>query len=213
MPRLRNVLMLLATLAALSPATASAELFFSEYIEGSSFNKAIEIYNPSGVPVDLSDYELRLRSNGAASPGSGQTVVLSGTLNPGDVFVAANPQANAGILAVADLQSSTVINWNGDDSIELHKLSSDVTVDVVGQFGFDPGAEWTAGGVSTLNRTLRRKADVCAGDTNGNDAFDPSLEWDGFAQDDITGLGAHTAACGPTPTHNSTWGRVKSLYR
>ena len=36
----------------------SQDLFFSEYIEGSSYNKALEIYNPTDSPVDLSQYQL-----------------------------------------------------------------------------------------------------------------------------------------------------------
>ena len=34
------------------------ELFFSEYAEGSSSNKYIEIYNPTGASIDLSNYEV-----------------------------------------------------------------------------------------------------------------------------------------------------------
>ena len=34
---------------------------------------------------------------------------------------------------------------------------------------------------STADNTLRRADTICAGDTNAADAFDPSLEWEGFA--------------------------------
>jgi len=57
---------------------ACGGLFFSEYIEGSSFNKAIEIYNGTGAPVDLSAYKVELYINGASSPS--QSATLSGTL-------------------------------------------------------------------------------------------------------------------------------------
>jgi predicted extracellular nuclease len=211
MPRLRNPLLLLATLALLVPATASAQLFISEYIEGTSFNKAIEIYNPTGAAVDLSDYAIRLYSNGAAAPS--QTTTLAGFLASGDVYVIANSQANLALTSVADLINDTVINFNGDDAFELYRISTASSIDVIGQIGVDPGVEWAGGGVSTLNRTIRRKADVCQGDPNGADAFDPSVEWDGFPVDTFNGFGAHTANCGPTPTNSSTWGRVKSLYR
>ncbi|MCD4651437.1 MAG: choice-of-anchor J domain-containing protein [Candidatus Cloacimonetes bacterium] len=40
------------------------DLFFSEYIEGSSYNKAIEIYNPHTVAVDLGDYRIVGSQNG-----------------------------------------------------------------------------------------------------------------------------------------------------
>ncbi|PKP10682.1 MAG: hypothetical protein CVU09_05565 [Bacteroidetes bacterium HGW-Bacteroidetes-4] len=42
------------------------DLFFSEYIEGSSNNKALEIYNPTGADVDLSAYSVKLATNGAS---------------------------------------------------------------------------------------------------------------------------------------------------
>ena len=48
-----------------------------------------------------------------------------------------------------------------------------------------------------MDHTLRRKTDVCAGDPNGSDAFDPAIEWDGFAQNAVDDLGKHTATCGP----------------
>jgi len=58
---------------------AATELFFSEYIEGSGFNKALEIYNGTGAPVDLGagNYVLQLYSNG--SPTVSQSVNLTGS--------------------------------------------------------------------------------------------------------------------------------------
>ena len=43
-----------------------------------------------------------------------------------------------------------------------------------------------------MDNTLRRKSSIEAGDTNDTDAFDPALEWDGFANDTFDGLGSHT---------------------
>ena len=48
-----------------TPAVDSENLFFSEYIEGSSNNKVLEIYNPTGVAVDLSNYSVKHSRNGA----------------------------------------------------------------------------------------------------------------------------------------------------
>ncbi|MCB9445919.1 MAG: ExeM/NucH family extracellular endonuclease [Ardenticatenaceae bacterium] len=173
------------------PPPPSGTLFFSEYIEGSSLNKAVEIFNGTGGPVDLSTYTVELYSNGAASPSA--SVALSGSLANGDVFVMANSAASAAILAVTDLTNNSVINFNGDDAIVLR--NSGVVVDVIGQVGFDPGSEWGAGLVSTQDNTIRRQPQICTGDTNPNDAFDPALEWDGFALDTFDGLGSHTADC------------------
>jgi len=211
MPMLRNPLFLLAALALMAPATASADLFISEYIEGTSFNKAIEIYNPTGAPVDLSDYELHLYTNGSVA--ISQSVTLAGMLAAGDVVVVSRTDADPAILAVTDILAANVINFNGDDAVELYKVSAAAAVDVIGQIGVDPGTAWTANGVSTQDQSIRRKADVCQGDPNGADPFDPSVEFDGFAVNTFDGLGSHTSNCAPTPVDMSTWGRVKMLYR
>lgn len=169
-------------------AALATDLFLSEYIEGSSFNKAIEIFNATGAVVDLSSYTVELYSNGAAAPS--QSVTLGGSLANNDVYVLAHASADPAILAVTDLTNSNVVNFNGDDAVVLRK--SGAVVDVIGQVGFDPGAEW--GGV-TADNTIRRKVDVCAGDTNASDAFNPAIEWDSFALNTFDGLGSHTANC------------------
>ena len=163
---------------------STGDLFFSEYVEGSGNNKALEIYNPLPVAVNLADYTVRLYNNGAATPNT--SLVLGGTLAPGAALVIANPSAGAALLALAQ-RTSGVCGFNGDDALVLEK--GGVVVDAIGQVGFDPGTQWSAGGVGTLDRTLRRKAGIMRGDATATDGFDPSLEWDGFAIDDFSGLG------------------------
>ena len=186
-----------------STAATASELYFSEYVEGSSNNKALEIFNDTGAPVDLAaaGYKVQMFFNGNAA--AGLTVDLVGTVAPGDVFVLAQSAANAAILAQADQMSSA--NWfNGDDAIVLRKGAE--VVDVIGQVGFDPGTQWGTGDASTADNTLRRKDTVTEGDTNGGDAFDPNLEWDGYPNDTFDGLGAHGGA-GPVdepPTVTAT---------
>jgi predicted extracellular nuclease len=180
--------------AAPSASAAPTELFVSEYVEGSSNNKALEIYNGTGAPVDLSSgqYGIRVYFNGATSPGG--TISLTGTVAPGDVYVVAASSASAPVLAEAD-QTTGASLWNGDDAVELTKAGS--TVDVIGQIGVDPGTEWGTGLTSTADDTLRRKASVQSGDRDGSDAFDPSVQWDGYAVDTFDGLGSHTVDSGP----------------
>ena len=163
------------------------ELFFSEYIEGSSNNKALEIYNPSAAPVDLAagGYNVQMFFNG--NPSAGLTISLVGTLASRDVFVLAQSGSAAAILAVAD-QTNGAGWFNGDDAVVLRKGS--VILDVIGQIGVDPGSQWGSDLTSTADNTLRRKASV-AGDPNGADAFDPVSEWDGFATNTFDGLGAY----------------------
>lgn len=180
-------------------AATPIELFFSEYIEGTSYNKALEIYNGTGATIDLAagGYKVQIFFNGSSS--AGITLTLTGTLANGDVYVVANTNATTpadpAILAQADLVSSAGF-YNGDDAVALVK--NGVIIDVIGQIGFDPGSEWGTGLISTQDNTLRRKADVCAGDPDGSNVFDPSLEWDGFATNAFDGLGSHTTNCTPS---------------
>lgn len=169
---------------------AFTDLLISEYIEGSSFNKAIELYNGTDDSIDLSAgiYTLELYSNGASTPNF--TLSLTGTVTSDDVFVLANSGADAAILAVTDLQNNTVINFNGDDAIVLKK--NGVILDSIGQVGFDPGSEWGSGLTSTADNTLRRLSTVMTGDTNVSNAFDPAAEWEGFALNTFDGLGSHS---------------------
>ncbi|MCB8974966.1 MAG: ExeM/NucH family extracellular endonuclease [Ardenticatenaceae bacterium] len=205
MPGKRFLVRLLLLIALLSlpflfsPAPARAvatSLFISEYIEGSSNNKAIEIYNGTGTAVDLSasNYQLEFYFNGSTSALT--TINLTGSLADGDVYVVADNDAVATILNVADL-TSTASFFNGDDTIILRNSSG--IVDVIGQLGVDPGSQWGTGDTSTQDNTIQRLNTVCGGDSNETDAFNPAVEWIGFPQDTFTGLGSHTANCGDGP--------------
>lgn len=173
-------------------SAAPAELFFSEYIEGSSNNKALEIFNGTGATVNLATqgYNVQFFSNGATT--AALTINLTGTVANADVYVIAHNSADAAILAQTD-QTSGGGWFNGDDAIVLRKGTT--IIDVIGQVGFDPGTAWGTGLTSTADRTLRRKTAVCAGKTNATAAFDPAAEWDGSANDTFGGLGSHTSSC------------------
>ncbi|MBK8555621.1 MAG: lamin tail domain-containing protein [Lewinellaceae bacterium] len=177
----------------LAQPMSCSQLFISEYVEGSSNNKAIEIYNPTAGSINLTGYQLRFYFNGAGTVGT--TIILAGTIAAGDVWVVVNSAASAPLLALAD-QTIGGSWYNGDDAVDLYNGNTMATLDVIGQIGFDPGSEWGTGLTSTADNTIRRKTSVGLGDSNGADAFDPSIQWDGFATDAFDGLGAHTAtAC------------------
>jgi hypothetical protein len=175
-------------------AATPTELFISEYLEGSSNNKAIEIYNGTGTPVDLAagGYALEQYANGASTPVT--TLALSGSLASGDVFVIAHSAAAPPILAVADLATSA-LNFNGNDALVLRKGLD--AVDSFGQVGVDPGLlGWGTDPIDTVDNTLRRSAAISAGDANPTDAFDPAAEYESFPTDSSNGLGTHTIDVG-----------------
>ena len=156
------------------------ELFFSEYVEGSGNNKAIEIANLTDNPIDLSAYSIKKQSNGAGSWIN--EFPLSGTINANDVFVTIHFEAdNATLLAEFDLLSpepgyGAPINFNGNDPVGLFK--NDVLIDIIGVLG-----------ITTMdyeNMTLRRKISV----TQPNTSF-TSSEWEELAQNTVDGIGFH----------------------
>ena len=59
------------------------------------------------------------------------------------------------------------------------------TLDVLGKIGENPGpnTEWGTGLTSTADNTLLRVCTTTSGDLDGSDAFDPSLQWKGYATD------------------------------
>src|SRR5262245_875424 len=85
-----------------TPPPAPTELYFSEYIEGTSNNKALEIYNGTGSAVNLATglYKIQMYFNGATT--ATLTINLTGTVAAGDVYVVAQSSASATILAQAD---------------------------------------------------------------------------------------------------------------
>jgi uncharacterized repeat protein (TIGR02543 family) len=154
------------------------DLFISEYIEGSSNNKAIEIFNGTGQVVDLSQYTLKLYSNGGINPGS--TLNLNGTLAHGEVIVIYNSQSSS--LLINAIPSSVtkashgVAGFNGDDAIELLKGST--VIDVFGVVG--ERENWGE------DVTLVRKPEITKGNTTYN-----AGEWIEYSQDTFNYLGSH----------------------
>lgn len=168
------------------------DLFISEYIEGSSQNKAIEIFNGSSLAIDLADYVLELYTNG--SPTASASFYPNGILNPSQCFVVSNSAADDAILAVANATHNGFCNFNGNDAVALLKIEPRRYVDIFGVIGTDPGTAWTAaGGYSTQDRTLVRKPEVNQGiSSNPNDGFDTLLsQWEVYPIDTFSFLGSH----------------------
>jgi len=168
----------------------------SEYLEGTnSAAKALEFFNGSGSAINLasSSAVVQVYLNGSMTPGT--PINLTGTVAAGATYVLAHSSAPTALTARAQ-QLASLSAIGGDDAVVLRFGGTDgQVVDVVGQVGVDPGTGWGSGSSSTLNNTLRRKEAVITGDTEAYDAFDPSLEWEGFGPDIFSGFGEHMMAC------------------
>jgi uncharacterized protein len=167
---------LLASGLMLVASSTFADVIFSEYIEGSSNNKALELMNTGSESVSLSGYSIELYSNGKLTVQN--SVNLSGSLAAGKVYVISNPSAVGAIQDVTDI-TSTVTYFNGNDVLLL-KYDGTV-VDRIGQLGNSDkfGADVT----------LVRKATITTGDNQYDTAFDPSIQWDSHPKDTFDYLG------------------------
>lgn len=165
---------------------ASADLLITEYIEGSSNNKAIEISNMGGTAIDLGAnvYKLALFGNGDVASKPDNTEILTGTLAPGKSIVFHNGGATA---AFKVGKASTVTFFNGDDALVLTK--DDVVIDSIGKVG--ERLNWKDGDFSTLDATLRRKDSVKVGDTDTSDTYPGTSkdQWLVLPKDTADGLG------------------------
>ena len=180
----------------------TANLFFSEYAEGSSNNKYVEIYNPSSTTVNLNNYQIKGTNNGTAWGDNGEReLALGGTLAANSVYVICTDAADPAIIAKADLALpyESPVHYNGNDAIAIFGIDGSgnftVLMDVIGVQSSDPGpAGWNVAGVTgaTKDHTLVRKSSISKGNTNWENSAGTSAsdsEWEVKDVDDWTSLG------------------------
>lgn len=165
----RNLLIVSSFLGSFAFSQDCSDLFISEYVEGWSNNKALEIYNPTASTIDLSQYIVIRYSNGSTSAGAEYAVQLSGSLAPYDVYVGVLDKQNPlgtgqeapvwDSLAVRadgwyspDYNTNKTWYWNGNDAVVLAKgsasnPSASIVVDIFGKIGENPGPDtgWSTG--------------------------------------------------------------------
>lgn len=164
----KSLLILSLIISSFAGAQDCSELFISEYVEGWSNNKALEIYNPTGAAIDLTDYVIARYSNGSTSAAVKNATQLTGTIAAHDVHVAVlekldplgtgqeapiwdSLQARADAYYCPDYNTSNALYWNGDDAVVLLKgtLSADpnqvlttipgmTVIDIFGKIGEQP---------------------------------------------------------------------------
>ncbi|MNS73012.1 hypothetical protein D3C72_1064380 [compost metagenome] len=160
--------------------TFASDLLVSKLITGSAYNKAIEISNRTGHPVDLRHYYLNMRQENNTSGAlywSSNKIQLEGMLMQGCKLVIINPNAQLACFVTdsADIVSNGLpMNFDGTLAIDL--LHDNATIDRIGDASVR--ANFAAG------RSLYRKTSVTL-----PVALYDSTEWDTYPLDYCDGLG------------------------
>ncbi len=124
-------------LSALVLSAQCSDLFFSEYVEGYSNNKAVEIYNPTGSAINLSGYSIARFSNGSTNAGANKVIQLPDVmLQPNDVYVVIVDLTD---MSQWDSQFDKPV-WNGYNVIDtlFDNVTGDPLVDDDGNIIFGP---------------------------------------------------------------------------
>ncbi|MBN2745904.1 MAG: lamin tail domain-containing protein [Bacteroidales bacterium] len=191
------------------------DLMFSEYIEGSSNNKAIELYNGTSDTLNLDNYRIAQATNGNGWQYY-HNFPVGATLAPGDVWVIVTNQTSSTFYDTAQadevLAYPSVVHHNGDDARGLEKTtdggSTWTLIDIIGDPNNDPGTAWSVAGVSnaTANYTLIRKISVAGPDTSwttvaGTDSL--NSQYLVYPQNYFSNLGTH--GTGMLPVVSYLW--------
>jgi len=192
---------LLVLMILFSVSLVWADVIISQYYEGSSNNKWIEVTNVGGTAIDLTDPQLYLClfANAAADNPStnspNNNYPLTGTVNAGGVLVFRT--STAALPSYATGTSTTVCNFNGDDTVIISTSNGSSAwndrIDAIGD-----GSSW--GG----NTSFYRNSAIVTSNTSYT-----SAEWaqvtnaavDGAINGDSQYLGTHVYTTGtPNPT-------------
>ncbi len=162
------------------PEQKAGDLIISSYVEGSSWNKAIEIYNGTGKTVDLSKYAFRKQSNGDGA--FGYVLRLSGQLQSNKTYTIVHKSAEiAALTQKANLLTDTLLQVNGNDAICLTR--SGMVIDMVGEANAGADVIWG------LDLTLQRKNTI----THPQSVYEQS-EWNVLPVDSVAFIGTHAMA-------------------
>jgi len=174
---------------------AATDLFFSEYVEGSSQNKALEIFNGTDEDINLNNYRIASSTNGGGWTEDYYIFPTDAVLVSGDVWVIVNQGSVEQLTSEADDITGYpgVASFTGNDARGLEKLEAEswILIDVIG----DPDESvsgWEVGGVdeATKDHTIIRNEDIGVGTTDWT--LSANTQWTVYDVDTYTNIGTHT---------------------
>lgn len=121
------------TTTTLASDVYSKDLMITKYLEGSSDNKAIEITNRTGHPVNLNKYRLSIQFYSGTNYYFPAPYELEGTVQSNETFVVLNPNANFSCITNDGARFVTAapqLTFSGSQYLELRYNSA--TVDAIG---------------------------------------------------------------------------------
>jgi hypothetical protein len=199
----------------------SCTLYFSEYGEGSSNNKYLELYNPGLELVSLEGMALAHTVNAPTTIGEYETWVefpINAVIGPGDVFLIAHTQAVPALLNAANFIYGNLSNGDDGFALVVGSPTDYEILDMIGDWNGDPGSGWDVAGTAsaTANHTLIRKPSVTSGNAGGWDdsagTNEDDSEWIVWGSDDWTDVGLHTADNVCDPSNEGTGDVLGCLY-
>jgi uncharacterized protein len=206
-------------------------LFFSKYLEGSSNNKALEIYNPTNNDISLDLYAIPFVFNGVSSE-SVIDIPEQWFVFPNDSVIKANSKyliINATGTTIFDVSSADLVlrsstslpvSFNGNDGLKLVKFdnltdkNNNVNYTILDTIGTwttlaSNPVNWSVAGIAnaTVDRTLIRKPTIVKGNPDwslsaGTDAI--NSEWIVYPQNTLSGIYADNLGL-PTIYNGVTW--------
>ncbi len=177
-------------------------LFFSEYAEGSSYNKYLEIYNPTNEKISLDNYGFPSCANDPTDQISigpheyWNNFPQGAEIESQGVYIIAHPQADDYIYYLADHFHQYLSNGNDGYALVYGTEENYEIIDKIGDWVEDPGNGWDVAGVSdaTMDHTLIRKCEISSGNSDWNSSAGTNAEnseWIVNNNEDWSNLGIH----------------------
>lgn len=186
--QLRTLSVLLGALGAFTYSPwAQAQLMFSQYVDGSSNRKGLEIYNPDGTTVNLADYEIQQFNNGGTAKTA--TFRLQGSLTSKQKFLVGRSELQADL--GSKVNQVAALSFNGDDAVVL--VYKGTPVDRFGRIGERPEAGWGTA-ISSLGNSFKRiETENPALSIDATAAFDLDRSWSAWTnRNDFSNLSSST---------------------